>query len=78
MLGIEQTGADRGMSMFHTEKWNSVSKMDLDKLDFSPSKLSTETSRKNIQYTWCKKKVDVHCEIVRRYLWKKLQRAALA
>ncbi len=36
MLGVEQTESGRALSTFCTEKWKSVSKMDLGKLDFSP------------------------------------------
>ncbi len=57
---LEQTGLRRAVFTFWMEKRNSVSKMDLDKLDFFPSKLSAETSGKNhMVYTVQKKSMFV-------------------
>ncbi len=52
MLVVEQTGSSRAVSSFCTKEWNPVSKMDLDKLNFSPSsESSTEMSGKSrIEY----------------------------
>ncbi len=79
MLGVEQTGSGKAVSMFYTEEWNSVLRIDSDKLDFFPSsEVSKGMSGKNRTVYMMQKKVDVHWGIVSRYLWKKLQRVTLA
>ncbi len=75
MLGVEQTGLDIAAS---TEEWNSATKMDFLKLNFSNFFESSEKTRGKSCSVYMVQKKSVRYGIIRRKLQKKFQRVALA